>query len=165
VSNKTAMGKALALGTEDLGAIAALALGSAQVNGMDVSYTGLKSALRESVAKDPLDALVVTVLGGSFLFYLAEKDENPKCATYWDALVYVSTCLSVGYADIFARTDAGKAIATAIMTVGPAMAAKALDAPSAQQDEDAKKALAVQQAMVDKLDAILVELRKSRATA
>jgi len=136
-----------------------------QANGMDVSYGGLKRSLREAIASDPLDGLVVTVLGGSFLFFLAEREENPKCATYWDALVYVSTCLSVGYADIFARTDAGKAIATAIMTVGPAMAAKALDAPAAEQAKDAEKALAVQQAMVDKLDAILVELRKAKAEA
>jgi hypothetical protein len=121
-------------------------------------YETLKNALREGVARDPLDALVVTVLGGSFLFYMAEKDENPKVNTYWDALVYISTCLSVGYADIFARTKAGQAIATAIMTVGPAMAAKALDPPAASQPDE--QSLAVQKAIVEKLDAILVELKK-----
>jgi voltage-gated potassium channel len=151
-----------ALGSNDLGALVALALSSAQGNGLDVSPQGLKNGLRDAVTKDPLDALVVTVLGGSFLFYLAEKDENPKCQTFWDALVYVSTCLSVGYADIFARTDAGKAIATAIMTVGPAMSARAFDPPAAEQAKEAEKALAVQQAMVDKLDAILVELRRNK---
>jgi voltage-gated potassium channel len=123
-----------------------------------VQYETLKNALREGVARDPLDALVVTVLGGSFLFYMAEKDENPKVRTYWDALVYISTCLSVGYADIFARTQAGQAIATAIMTVGPAMAAKALDPPSAQAQDE--QSIAVQKAIVEKLDAILVELKK-----
>ncbi len=121
-------------------------------------YETLKNALREGVARDPLDALVVTVLGGSFLFYMAEKDENPKVKTYWDALVYISTCLSVGYADIFARTKAGQAIATAIMTVGPAMAAKALDPPSAPAQDE--QSLVVQKAIVEKLDAILVELKK-----
>lgn len=154
-----------ALGSKDLGALAALALSSAQSNGLDVSPRGLKTALREAVANDPLDALVVTVLGGSFLFYLAEKDENPKCQTFWDALVYVSTCMSVGYADVFARTDAGKAIATAIMSIGPAMTGMALEAPAAEKAKEAEKALAVQQAMVDKLDAILVELRKSKTAA
>ncbi len=149
-----------ALKASDLGALAALALGGAGQGGMDVSFTGLKRSLREAVAGDPLDALVVTVVGGAFLFYLAEKDDNPKCATYWDALVYVSTCLSVGYADVFARTDAGKAIATALMTIGPSLAAKALDDPARVRAEESAKALAVQQAMVDKLEAILVELRK-----
>ena len=130
-------------------------------NGAD--YASLKASLRNGVKKDPLDALVVTVLGGSFLFYLAEKDENPKVQTPWDALVYVSTCLSVGYADIFARTPAGKAIATAIMTVGPALAAKALDPSEAEQPEDlSPKVLAVQQAMVEKLDAILTELKTQK---
>lgn len=123
-----------------------------------VQYETLKNALREGVARDPLDALVVTVLGGSFLFYMAEKDENPKVKTYWDALVYISTCLSVGYADIFARTKAGQAIATAVMTVGPAMAAKALDPPGAQAQDE--QSLVVQKAIVEKLDAILAELKK-----
>ncbi len=122
------------------------------------SYASLKTALRDGVARDPLDALVVTVLGGSFLFYVAEKDVNPKVKTYWDALVYVSTCLSVGYADIFARTKEGQAIATAIMTVGPAMAAKALDPPAAQQPDE--QSIAVQRTIAEKLDAILVELKK-----
>ena len=123
-------------------------------------YEALKTSLREGVARDPLDALVVTVLGGSFLFYMAEKDENPKVKTYWDALVYISTCLSVGYADIFARTKAGQAIATAIMTVGPAMAAKALEPPSSETRANDEQSIAVQKAIVDKLDAILVELKK-----
>jgi len=123
-------------------------------------YETLKNVLREGVARDPLDALVVTVLGGSFLFYMAEKDENPKVRTYWDALVYISTCLSVGYADIFARTKAGQAIATAIMTVGPAMAAKALDPPAAEVRAQDEQSIAVQKAIVEKLDAILIELKK-----
>jgi len=160
----------------EMGALAALVLGGAQANGLEGSYTALKKALREGVTRDPLDALVVTVVGGSFLFYLAEKDENPKVTTFWEALVYVSTCLSVGYADIFARTAAGRAIATAIMTVGPAMAAKALDPPSSERDRDEglrppspreaspriedDAALAVQKAIVEKLDAILSELKK-----
>jgi voltage-gated potassium channel len=144
-----------------LGGLAALVLGGAQQNGLDGSYQSLKKALREGVTRDPLDALVVTVLGGSFLFYLAEKDENPKVTTYLEALVYVSTCLSVGYADIFARTPAGRAIATAIMTVGPAMAAKALDPPRDESpNKEADAAVAVQKAIVDKLDAILTELKK-----
>jgi len=124
------------------------------------SYEVLKTALREGVARDPLDALMVTVLGGSFLFYIAEKDENPKVNTYWDALLYISTCLSVGYADIFARTKPGQAIATAIMTVGPAMAAKALDPTAAQVAAQDAQSLAIQESIAAKLDAILAELKK-----
>ena len=146
----------------DMGVLAALALSGAESGGLDVSYTGLKQSLREAVDRDPLDALVVTVAGGAFLFYLAEKDENPKCGTYWDALVYVSTCLSVGYADVFARTAAGKAIATALMAVGPALAARVLDPPERVVAMQSAKALAVQEAMVGTLESILAELRKGQ---
>jgi hypothetical protein len=46
------------------------------------------------------------------------------------------------------------------MTVGPAMAAKALDAPSAETRANDEQSIAVQKAIVEKLDAILVELKK-----
>ncbi len=94
----------------------------------------------------------------------AEKGHNPKVQTYWDALVFISTCISVGYADIFARTPAGQAIASAVMTFGPAMSGAIFDEPGAAKKEVPPEMLAVQRAIVDKLEAILVELRKSRAT-
>ena len=50
------------------------------------------------------------VLALSYLFYQAEKGHNPKVESYYDALVYISTCMSVGYADIFAKTSAGLAL-------------------------------------------------------
>ena len=125
---------------------------------------------------NPFDATVVTVLGGSFLFYVAEKGHNPKVETYWDALVFISTCLSVGYADMFARTPAGKAIASAVMTFGPAMSGALLERPAAASEagegkKEPKEALAeapgellaVQRLIVEKLDAILVELKAGRA--
>ena len=86
--------------------------------------------------------------------YAAPADES-----YWDALVFVSTCLSVGYSNAFACTAAGKALATALMSFGPALAARALDPPRGEASPDA--ALAVQTAIADKLDAILVELRRT----
>jgi voltage-gated potassium channel len=130
--------------------------------GAVASYESLKQGLKAAVARDPFDATVATVIGGSFLFYVAEKGHNPKVETYWDALVFISTCLSVGYADIFARTPAGKAIASAIMTFGPAMSGALLDGPGGQPVES-DGLLRVQHAIVDKLDAILAELRSARA--
>ncbi len=129
------------------------------------SWSGLKTSLRAAVENDPLDALAVTVLGGSFLFWLAERDHNPKCTSYFDALVFVSTSLSVGLDDVFAKTQTGKTIATALMTVGPALAAAALDppgGPSSREQKVSPETLDVQRAMLDKLDAILVELREHR---
>jgi hypothetical protein len=91
---------------------------------------------------------------------LAERDENPKVTSYWDALVFVSTCLSVGYADVFARTPAGKAIAAAIMTFGPALSGAALDPSASEKVPD--EAIAVQRAILGKLDQLLVVMRSAK---
>jgi hypothetical protein len=129
------------------------------------SYGSLKEGLKALVRRDPFDATVVTVLGGAFLFYLAEKDRNPKIETYWDALVFISTCLSVGYADIFARTPAGQAIASAVMTIGPAISGAIFDPPAdggEAKPEAPPELLRIQEAIAGKLDAILQELRANR---
>jgi voltage-gated potassium channel len=142
--------------------------------GGELSYASLKGELKRAIANDPFDATIATVLGGAFLFYVAEKGHNPKVETYWDALVFISTCLSVGYADVFARTPAGKVIAAAIMTFGPAMSGAILDGPSASRGEEERvekvqsaevtsELLQVQRTIVEKLDAILEVLRADRA--
>jgi voltage-gated potassium channel len=142
--------------------LASLAAGSVGSNG-ETSYESWKRALKTSVTTNPFDALVVTVVGGSFLFYLAERGKNPKVKTYVDALLFISTCLSVGYADVFAVTQAGKAIASAVMTFGPAMSGAIFETPG-EAPAAAPEMLAIQKTIVDKLDAILGELRASRAS-
>jgi len=92
------------------------------------------------------EELTQFVCTAAALFYCAEEKENPAVRTYFDALHYVSTSLSVGYANIFPVTQAGKAIGAVVQMLGPALSAKALD-----RDEP------------DKLDAVLVELRKITA--
>jgi hypothetical protein len=126
-------------------------------------YGALKREIKDAVAKDPFDATVVTVFGGAFLFYLAEKGANPKVTSYWDALVFISTCLSVGYHDVFARTPGGKAIATAVMTLGPALSGAIFDAPEHEKRKAEETALAVQQAIAGTLGEILAELRAAKA--
>ena len=78
---------------------------------------------------NPLDAAVTFLAAASYAFYVAEKDVNPKIKTYIDAFYYISTCASVGYADIFAATQTGRAIAGLVMIVGPALTNRALDRP------------------------------------
>jgi hypothetical protein len=46
-----------------------------------------------------------------------------------DAFYYISTCASVGYADIFAVTQAGRAIAALVMIIGPALTTNSLNRP------------------------------------
>jgi voltage-gated potassium channel len=140
-----------------LGVLLSLAAASA----LEPSYQGLKRSLRQAVSDDPIDAAVITVLGGSYLFYVAEKGQNPKVKTYFDALVFISTCLSVGYADIFARTPAGQAIASALMTFGPALTNAFLAAPSAEKQPGDPRLLEVQQKIAGTLEAILTEMRSA----
>ena len=64
--------------------------------GGDLSYGTLKRGFREALRRDPLDSLAAVVLGGSYLFYLAEKGQNPKVESFWDALDFITTSLSVG---------------------------------------------------------------------
>ena len=78
----------------------------------------------------PLDAAFEFMAAASLAFYMVEKDTNPKIDSYIDAFYYIATCASVGYADVFPVTHTGRAIASLVMIVGPAMAAKALDRPA-----------------------------------
>lgn len=154
-----------------LSALANIAEGLLGSRGGNLGYDTWKSGFREIVQRDPIDTLLVSVLGGAYLFWLAERDVNPKCSTFWDAAVFVSTSLSVGYDSKFAVTEAGKALATFLMTFGPAVAAAAFAPPSAEQQAEAAAAqraqaesLELQKAILAKLEAILVQLEKKPTT-
>ena len=138
-----------------LAALAPLVLQATGSDSLGALYGRAKTALRSAVRNDPIDANLSFILGASALFYLAEKDENPKVRTYFDALVYTTTCLSVGYADIFARTETGKLVGSIIMTIGPALSGTLLDPPASEPNADAQ----IQAAILAKLDAILTELK------
>jgi len=102
----------------------------------------------------PAEELGLLVGWASALFYWAESGENPAVRTYWDAVHYVATSLSVGYANIFPVTAVGKAIGAVVMMVGPALSARALEtAPRAEEATDMTP-------IVERLDAILAELRR-----
>jgi len=89
------------------------------------------------------------------LFYLFEKNRNAKVNDVWDAMVYCSTCLSVGYGDIFAKTPLGKILGSALMTMGPAMASKTLEG-NAETRRDT-----VQEEVLNTLRQILARLDES----
>jgi hypothetical protein len=107
------------------------------------------------VVATPAEELGVLVAWASALFYWAETDANPAVRTYWDALHYITTALSVGYANFFPVTQLGKTIGALVMTIGPAFSSRALDQGPRAQDDGAGTALLAQ-----KLDAILAELRR-----
>jgi voltage-gated potassium channel len=122
---------------------------------------------REKQAEDPMNTVVVTVLLGAAAFYAAERHENPKVGSFYDALVYVSTNLSVGYSDIFAKTDAGKAIGSALMAYGPALAARVFDVPNEakQRVEEGERSEEALRDIAGKLELILQELQSQRGAA
>jgi hypothetical protein len=101
---------------------------------------------RADLTLSPGEEVTALVAGAAALFYWAEKDDNPGVKDYWDALHYVSSSLSVGYCNLFPLTPIGKAIASVLMTVGPALAARAVDGGA-------------DQVMAEKLDAVVAELR------
>lgn len=137
------------------------------------ALTQLHEKVREYQAREPANAIVLTVLGTAAAFYVAERGRNPKVTSFYDALVYAATNLSVGYSDIFAKTPGGKAIGALLMTYGPALATRALDPPGAPAPMTATPmtaapvteapAAGVSDTAVDRivasLDAILSELR------
>ena len=81
------------------------------------------------VNANPLEANTEFLGLTAWAFYQAEKGVNPKIQTYIDSFYYISTCASVGYSDIFAVTQTGRAIAALVMMLGPALTNKALDHP------------------------------------
>ncbi len=89
----------------------------------------LEGMILDWTEQNPLDAAFEFLTGSAYAFYLAEKEQNPKIHTYIDALYYIATCASVGYADIFAVTQPGRTIAAIVMIVGPAITNKALERP------------------------------------
>lgn len=120
---------------------------------------GLKTFVRDKLTADPIGSMLTTVLMGGVLFFEAEKEHNPKVNSLSDALVFVSTSMSVGYSDIFPKTEQGKLIATALQTFGPALSAQALDPPHIASNKHDDDVLDVQRQLLGKLDAILTELK------
>jgi voltage-gated potassium channel len=106
----------------------------------------------------PAEELGTLVAWGSAAFYWAESGVNPAVRTYWDAVHYIATSLSVGYANIFPVTPVGKIIGALVMSVGPALSARVLEPAAAGGAGGDGTAL-----IAAKLDAILAELRASRA--
>jgi voltage-gated potassium channel len=113
-----------------------------------------------SYCASPAEELGVLVSWGAAAFYWAEAGANPMVRTYWDALHYIATSLSVGYANFFPVTAIGKTIGSLVMTIGPAMSARALDQNRPAAEAPAADGTAV---LAAKLDAILAELRHLNA--
>jgi voltage-gated potassium channel len=144
----------------DLAPLLPVALG---LLGSSDELTAVKSGLRAWAKKDPIDALLATVLGGGVAFYLAERNTNPGCKNPWDGILYMATALSVGYDNLFPTTTAGHALATFVQTFGPSLAANALEPPAAEDNAAQARQNAVQLAILERLDRIVTLLEQKPA--
>src|SRR6476469_9981151 len=79
------------------------------------------------IGENPAQNSAILVALSALAFYAAERDHNPKVNDVFDAMIYTSTCLSVGYGDIFAKTPVGKLLGTALMTYGPSLSSQMHD--------------------------------------
>jgi voltage-gated potassium channel len=105
----------------------------------------------------PAEELSTFVSGAAALFFWAEEGYNDGIRSYWDALHYIATSLSVGYANVFPVTPLGKTVGTVVQMLGPALSARALDSADKQEGTGAGPGNAE---VVARLDAILEELRR-----
>jgi hypothetical protein len=111
----------------------------------------------------PMESLCALVGWATALFFWAEQGENPSVQTWWDAFHYIATSLSVGYANIFPVTPLGKMIGGVVMMLGPAMSSRALDREPEQSSQPSRgRTPSAEDAVVAKLDEILIELRRAR---
>lgn len=114
---------------------------------------------RTQQRQEPMNATLLAVMASAIAFYAAERQENPKVTSFMDALVYASTNISVGYSDILAKTSAGKAIGSALMTYGPALASRTFDDPEPRRSAQASDA----QADATQVEAAQVEAAQTAA--
>ncbi len=95
---------------------------------------GLEAQLREWSEDRPMDTVFGFLAASTLAFYQAERGANPKVKTLVDSFYYISTCASVGFADIFAVTQEGRAIASLVMTIGPSLTARMLNRPKSPRE-------------------------------
>ncbi|MBI5831617.1 MAG: two pore domain potassium channel family protein [Armatimonadetes bacterium] len=120
----------------------------------------LEKRFIERARANPLESLAVMLIGGSLVFMAAEKPVNNKVNTFWDALYFISTCASVGYADIVAKTNVGKAVGALVMSFGPALCAMALDRPDIPPMGSDMEPRTDLTPLLAKMDAMLAELQR-----
>jgi hypothetical protein len=119
------------------------------------------------LAKRPAQNTLIILGLGAVLFYYAERNDNPKVNTLFDALEYCSSSLSVGYTSIYPQTPLGKTVASLLMTYGPALSNAVLDGPqkSDQPHHQTEEQFAhTQQKILATLEQILLQLKSPRTS-
>jgi hypothetical protein len=137
------------------------ALAQAAAKQLDEEFD-LERWAQETFNDEPFTKLVAMVGLGAALIYKVEAPHNPGFKNYWDALYYVATSLSVGYGDNHPVTPMGKAIASVIQTIGPAMANRAYDGSLRAREKPAEEQKQIQLELLATMKEILAELKKKQ---
>jgi hypothetical protein len=111
------------------------------------------------LAERPAQNTLIILGLGAVLFYYAERNENPKVNTIYDALEYCSSSLSVGYTSIYPQTPLGKLVATLLMTYGPALSNAILNGPRVSD----QPLHATEEKVLATLEQILIELKNRQS--
>jgi hypothetical protein len=114
-------------------------------------------AFTVKLAERPAQNTLMILGLSTLLFFYAERDDNPKINTIYDALEYCSSSLSVGYTHIYPQTPLGKSVASLLMTFGPALSNAVLDGPRSARRDPANDP--TQQKILATLEQILSEIR------
>jgi hypothetical protein len=128
-----------------------------------------KNRLLDLAVANPAEAVFTLTAGGAVVFYLAERGTNENVRTLTDAWHYIATCLTVGYANYFPRTETGKLVAAIVMMYGPSVTAWVVEGRMvrrmAEERDPATPTTPDLAPVLERLDAILAELRASRSDA
>jgi voltage-gated potassium channel len=121
------------------------------------------SLLRKRQSQAPLESTATVVLASAVAFFVAERGKNAQVKTWADALSFVTSKFGAAPSSVTAVTETGKLLASALVTYGPALAARAFDRPEDNRKRDADgERLAEMTAL---LENILRTLREERRSA
>jgi hypothetical protein len=123
--------------------------------------SALKQGLRAWAKKDPMDALLATVIGGGLAFYLAERHTNASCKNPWDGILYMATTLGMIHDGDAPTTSTGRTLTAFVRTFAPSLAYHALEPTTAEARASEAEKNAVQLAILERLDRIVTLLERT----
>lgn len=132
--------------------------------GEDSELAGLTASVRDHATRDPLHALLATVVGGGLLYHHLERGAPSAPSTALESIFKVASSLNAG-GSLAPSTPGGTALAAALHAFGPALAMNALHAPAAETAErerasarNQEELLAVNRAILQRLAEIASNL-------
>ncbi|MDQ3337992.1 MAG: hypothetical protein M4D80_22745 [Myxococcota bacterium] len=125
--------------------------------------SSLKLGLRAWAKKDPMDALLATVIGGGLAYYLAERHTNASCKNPWDGVLFMASTLGMIQDPVAPTTPTGRTLTAFVRTFAPSLAFAALEPTASEVRATEAEKNAVQLAILERLDRIVNLLEQKPA--